>query len=74
MQDSSSCAVGRKIMSLTAPTRIVLALTSHDSLDHTLCLYAFLFVFFRLCRSTVHQGMALALQLTYVRAYRLHRV
>ena len=58
---------------LTTPILIVLPLTSHASLNHTLCLHAFLLLFFRLCRSTVLQGMALALQLTtYVCTYRLH--
>ena len=61
MQASSLRVVGRKIASLTAPTRIVLALASHASLNHTLCLRAFLL--FRLCRSTARQFMALALEL-----------
>ena len=63
MQDNSSCAVERKIASLTAPIRIVLMLASHTLLNHTLCLCAFLLLFFRLCRSTVRQIMALALEL-----------
>ena len=48
--------------SLTAPISIVLTLASHASFNHTLCLRAFLLLFFRLCRSTVHQVMALALE------------
>ena len=73
MQASSLRVVGRKIAGLNAPIRIVLALASHASLlNHTLCLHAFLLLFFRLCRSTVRQIMALALELPYVRTYRLH--
>ena len=51
---------------------IVLALASNVSLNHTLCLHAFLLLFFRLCCSTVHQVMALALELTDIHTYRLH--
>ena len=36
MQVSSSCAVGRKIASLTTPLQIVMALASHASLNHKL--------------------------------------
>ena len=39
----------------------VLALASHASLNHTLGCFVFI-LFFRLCHSTVHQGMALVLQ------------
>ena len=41
MQGSRSRAVRRKIANLTTPIRIVSALVSHASLNHTLCLRAF---------------------------------
>ena len=40
MQVSSLCASRRKIVSLIALIQIVLALTSHVSLNHTFCLHA----------------------------------
>ena len=68
MQGSSSCAVRRKIASLTAQLWIGLMLTSHASLNHTLCLHAFLLLFLQIC---IHQVMALALKRTYIRMYLL---
>ena len=64
MQASSLRAAGRKIMSLTAPIRIVLALVSHASLNHALCFFAP--VLPTLTYTTVRQIMALALELPYV--------
>ena len=57
MQASSSRVVGRKIANLTAPIQTVLVLASHASLNHTLCLRAFLLLFFpylRTCTQRLH--------------------
>ena len=49
------CGRKRDSDSLTALIWTVLTLASHASLDHKLCLRAFLLLFLRLCRSTVRQ-------------------
>ena len=57
-----SVYVGQHIIPVTL-LQIVLMLASHASLNHTLSLRAFLFLFFQLC---VHQVMALAFDGMYI--------
>ena len=62
MQAGSSLAVRREIA-------IVLSRSRH--MLRSICLHAFLLLFvrFHLCRSSVRQIVALALQFTYIRTY-----
>ena len=66
MQDRSSYAVRRKTALLTILLRIVLAHASPTSLNHTLCLHAFLLLFFRLY---AHLVMASSLEGSYIHTY-----